>query len=88
VQRTHAILLPIREDRRAFSYHRRIAWDSTRSSRWTWGKFKSVACVMNGATRRHAFVTLATTPRQLHDLFVAHAAEDALRTLVVAAAAA
>jgi hypothetical protein len=47
------------------------------------GKFKSVACVMDGRTRRHRFETLDTTPQRLHELFVAHAAEDPLRTLVV-----
>jgi transposase len=47
------------------------------------GKFKSVACVMDGRTRRHRFETLDTTPQRLHELFVAHAAEDPSRTLVV-----
>jgi hypothetical protein len=35
-QRTHAIPLPIREDRGGVPYHRRIAWESVGSSRWTW----------------------------------------------------
>jgi transposase len=47
------------------------------------GKFKSVACVMDAATRRQAFVTVATTPAALHELFAAHAAADPARTLLV-----
>ena len=49
------------------------------------GKFKSVACVMDAATRRHVFQTLDTTPQRLHELFVAHADadDDPARTLVV-----
>ena len=41
------------------------------------GKFKSVACVMDAATRRHQFQTLDTTPQQLHASFPAHAANEA-----------
>jgi transposase len=47
------------------------------------GKFNSVACVMEAATRRPAFSTLQTTPQTLHDLFTAHAAEDPGQSLVV-----
>jgi transposase len=47
------------------------------------GKFKSVAAVMNAATRRHGFETLDTTPQKLHDLFAAHANQEPSRTLVV-----
>lgn len=48
------------------------------------GKFKSVACVMDVGTRRHAFQTLDTTPATLHELFAVHAtADDPARTLVV-----
>jgi transposase len=38
------------------------------------GKFKSVCCVMDAATGRHAFETLATTPHALHELLAGHAA--------------
>jgi transposase len=48
------------------------------------GKFKSVACIIDDtATRCDRFETLDTTPRTLHDLFVAHASDDPSRTLVV-----
>ena len=47
------------------------------------GKFNSVACIMDGATRRHRFETLTTTPQRLHDLFAAHATEAPAQTLVV-----
>jgi transposase len=47
------------------------------------GKFNSVVCIMDACTRRHAFVTVATAPQTLHDLFVAHAAPQPQDTLVV-----
>jgi hypothetical protein len=47
------------------------------------GKFKSVACVMDGSTRRHRFETLATTLHALHALFAANVTADPSRTLVV-----
>ena len=50
------------------------------------GKFNTVACAMNAATRRHTFASVATTPRALHDFLVARAGEagtDTARTLVV-----
>jgi transposase len=48
------------------------------------GKFKSVACVMNAATRTHRFETIDTTPQRLHELFTAHAtAEGSPSTLAV-----
>lgn len=47
------------------------------------GKFKSVACVMDAATRVHRFETLDTTPRRLHELFAANMGADLSRTLVV-----
>ena len=47
------------------------------------GKFKSVACVMDAGSRRHRFETLDTTPRRLHELFIANAGADPQRTLVV-----
>src|SRR4051794_7073338 len=40
------------------------------------GKFKSVCCVMNVATRAHAFETIQTTPQALHDLLSRHAGAD------------
>ncbi len=46
------------------------------------GKFKSVACVMDVATRRHQFATVDTTPAALHEFLVSHAGADASRTLV------
>ena len=47
------------------------------------GKFKSVACVMDAARRRHDFTTVATTPAAVHDLLAAQAGADPSRTLVV-----
>jgi transposase len=47
------------------------------------GKFKSVACIMDRGSRHHRFETLDTTPRRLHDLFVAHAGDEPSRTLVI-----
>jgi transposase len=38
------------------------------------GKFKSVCCVMDAATGRHAFETLASTPAVITDLLTRHAA--------------
>ena len=35
------------------------------------GKFKSVACAMDVATRTHAFTTLVTSPKELHDFLAA-----------------
>ncbi len=46
------------------------------------GKFKSVACVMDAPTRRHAFVTLDTTPAAVHDLLSSHAGPNASRVVV------
>jgi hypothetical protein len=47
------------------------------------GKFKSVARVTDAGIRRGAFEKPDTTPRRLHDLFPAHAAQpDPLRTFV------
>jgi transposase len=47
------------------------------------GKFNSVVCVMDAATRRHAFASVATTPSALHDLLAARTGDGASRTLVV-----
>jgi transposase len=49
------------------------------------GKFNSVTCTMEAASRRHAFATVATTPAALHDFFVARieAGDEPARTLVV-----
>jgi transposase len=38
------------------------------------GKFKSVCCVMDAATGRYTFETLASTPATIHDLLTRHAA--------------
>ena len=38
------------------------------------GKFKSVCCVMDAATGRHTFETLASTPATIADLLTRHAA--------------
>jgi transposase len=49
------------------------------------GKFNSVACAMDAASRQHVFRPLATTPAALHDFFVARieAGDEPARTLVV-----
>src|SRR3954468_20308753 len=47
------------------------------------GKFKSVCCVMDAATGRHAFETLATTPAVIHELLARHASAAAGVLLVV-----
>ena len=47
------------------------------------GKFKTVACVMNPATRQHQFHCIVMSPGHLHDLLAAHATPSPQRTLVV-----
>lgn len=47
------------------------------------GKFKTVACVMDVATRTHAFETIAMSPADVHDLLVRHATAAPADTLVV-----
>jgi transposase len=47
------------------------------------GKFNSVLCVYDPATHAHPFVAAQTTPRAIHDLLVAHQADDPTRTLLV-----
>lgn len=47
------------------------------------GKFKTVACTLDVATRVHTFETIPTTPQALHDLVVRLAAPDPSRTRVV-----
>ena len=47
------------------------------------GKFKSVACVMDAATRTHSFTTLVTSPKELHDFLAARAGADPSRVLLV-----
>jgi len=47
------------------------------------GKFKSVLCLMDTATRRHTFETVPTTPSDLHDLLARHLTPDAAATHVV-----
>ena len=46
------------------------------------GKFKTVACVMDAATREHAFETIAMSPAALRDLLALHATDDPADTLV------
>ena len=46
------------------------------------GKYKSVACVMDAATRAHEFETVATTPAALHAMLAARAGADPARALV------
>jgi hypothetical protein len=41
------------------------------------GKFKSVGCVMNVATREQTFETIQTTPAVVHDFLVRHAGANA-----------
>ena len=40
------------------------------------GKFKTVARVMDAATRQHAFHTVDTTPSAVHDFLAAQAGAD------------
>jgi len=47
------------------------------------GKFKSVCCVMDAATRESAFETVQTSPALLHELLVKHLTASASDTLVV-----
>ena len=47
------------------------------------GKFKTVACVMDPATREHRFDTFAMSPSTLHDLLAAEATRSPQQTLVV-----
>ena len=47
------------------------------------GKFKTVLCAMEVATREHAFESLATTPAAIEDLLTRHRTPDASHTLVV-----
>lgn len=47
------------------------------------GKFKTVACVMNAATRAHEFATVPTTPAALHELIAARAGTGPAAALVV-----
>src|SRR6476620_2209806 len=75
LQRTHAIPLPIREDRGrslpqedCMGTHRIIALDL--------GKFKTVACIMNTADRGHVFETIEMSPQAVHDLLARHATAD------------
>jgi len=47
------------------------------------GKFKSVCCVMDTATRRHQFETIEMSPQHLHDLVAKHVTQQPADTLVV-----
>ncbi len=47
------------------------------------GKFKSVCCVMDAATRQSAFETVQTSPELLHELLVKHLTPMPADTLVV-----
>src|SRR5206468_3953298 len=79
--RTHAIPPPIREDRgRSSSKGDRMGYSKILAL--DLGKFKSVGCVMDTATREHAFETLETSREALEAWVVAHAAAVAAETLV------
>ncbi len=47
------------------------------------GKFKTVCCVMDVATRTHAFETIGMSPTNVHDLVTRHLTTPAADTLVV-----
>ena len=47
------------------------------------GKFKTVACVMDPATREHRFVTIVMSPASVHDLLAGEATSPPRQTLVV-----
>lgn len=47
------------------------------------GKFKTVACLMDTATRQHVFETFAMSPANLHELLVKHTTAEPQRSLVV-----
>ena len=47
------------------------------------GKFKTVACVMDVATRTHAFETIDMSPDNVHDLVAARLTPSPADTLVV-----
>jgi transposase len=47
------------------------------------GKFKSVCCLMDTATRQSAFETVETSPASLHELLARHATPSPADTLVV-----
>ena len=46
------------------------------------GKFKTVACVMDVASRTHAFETIEMSPANVHDLVVRHVTDAPIDTLV------
>src|SRR5215204_2272749 len=46
------------------------------------GKFKTVCCVMDVASRAHAFETIEMSPADVHDLLVRHVTDVAADTLV------
>ena len=47
------------------------------------GKFKTVACVMDVATRQHLFETIAMSPANVHELVARDASASPAATLVV-----
>ncbi len=47
------------------------------------GKFKSVVCVMDAATRQHRFETIATTPAAVHELLARQATKDPSRMVLI-----
>jgi transposase len=47
------------------------------------GKFNSVLCVYDPATHDHHFLNVQTTPQTIHDLLIAHQADDPAGTLLV-----
>ncbi len=82
VQRTHAIPPLTGEDRRQSStkgdctgFATIIALDL--------GKFKTVACVMDTATRTHTFETILMSPATVHDLLTRQLTDPPADTLVV-----
>jgi len=46
------------------------------------GKFKTVACVMDVASRAHAFETIEMSPADVHDLLARHVTDSPADTLV------
>src|SRR4051795_3106515 len=46
------------------------------------GKFKTVACVMDVASRTHAFETIEMSPANVHDLVAGHVTDAPVDTLV------
>src|SRR5271169_2879467 len=80
--RTHAIPLLFSEDQQrsstkgdCMSYQTIVALDL--------GKFKTVLCVMDVATRTHRFATIDSTPQAIGKTVKQHVSVDPAQTLVV-----